>query len=169
MAFQPGVIVARQRRYVVLAVASLIQFALVAEPARADAQRYNASICQWRSHDDFDEGASFDFGEFYGSSGGSRVSCPLIERNFFRKNNVQTVNVYVHDGSSSAEVWARACHQDLGNGDVTCGSSDSTTASNVGPDTLEPSVSEWDTQYGAAFVLVQLAPNSVLFGVYVAT
>jgi hypothetical protein len=142
--------------------------------------RGTPSVCSPINAGSFDSSGldRFHDGDNGGPSGfqsqlDAQLICPFFEYNCslplcgaFSKTSIQTLNVYVYDESTSDTVWAKACVHTFGT-NFSCGSADNTGASgNVGDDTLQPSLSEWNITTGNAYIHLRLGDQSSFYGYY---
>ena len=56
-----------------------------------------------------------------GTGSAGRAVCPIVDDTSLPKGNIADVTVYVHDGSTSAWVYARACGQNPVGSAIYCG------------------------------------------------
>lgn len=83
--------------------------------------------------------------------------CPLVESDYFAKNQVTLAEVYGHDGNDAYHVRAAACRMEFGVSTFTCGPQVLTAGR--GSYKLTPSTTAWPSNTGAAYLFVSLPPE----------
>jgi hypothetical protein len=130
----------------ILIMAAMIGTFVVTNDASAKWVRQNASVCIYDTVNSGFGYPKFINGAWSNSDNDDNMKfvCPVPNTDYMPQTTIVGVNIHVYDGHDSDNVWAKACRQDFDGSSGWCGSSDSTSNSDVYWDMLQPSVSVLD-------------------------